>query len=566
MRISGKKAVLRPVLVWLMFCLTALAEPIEKSETTFRHGSSARAIAALALIGGQACLIALLLLERSRRRRIMDDLRKSEEQFRRLCEKSKDAILYESEEKFRQLAENIDAVFFISDWDRGQAPGRLLYVSPAYERVWGQSPEPLYQNILFWRDSLHLDDRKRVVDALGVLPQKSFDEEFRIKRPDSEIRWVHLRLFPIFDRDGLVRRIAGIADDVSERKQAEQSLTQAFTHIEQLKEQLQAENIYLQEEIKLNHSFDEIIGESTELKYVFHKIEQVAHTDTTVLLLGETGTGKELVARAIHRSSRRKERPFIKVNCTTLPATLIESELFGHEKGAFTGAHARKFGRFELANDGTLFLDEIGELPLELQTRLLRVLQEGEFERLGGSQTINVRVRIIAATNRNMKMELQNGLFREDLWYRLSVFPITLPPLRHRKEDIPLLVNHFVNIFSKKLGKELKSVAPAAMKALQTYTWPGNVRELANVIERAVINAQGPVLFLAEKLDPSRTINVSFCNGKSLAEMERDIILQRLEETHWKIEGPGGTAQSLGLKPSTLRQRMNKLGIQRHNA
>jgi PAS domain S-box-containing protein len=635
-------------------------------EPTFWERYRHRVIAALAVIGVQTLLITFLLLERSRRQRAMQDLRKSEEQFRLLFENSKDAILItddqgnflrvnqaacdllgysqdqflrlnatdllsadaplaadrrrnyleegyevgewslarldgerrttlymscrfapglhlnilrditerkqaedalcESEEKFRQLAEHIDAVFFICERYGGQAPGRLLYVSPAYERVWGRSPEPLYRDILIWPESLQPEDLKRVIAALEGIPQKGFDEEFRIVRPNGEFRWVHMRLFPIFDEDGMVHRIAGIADDITERKHAEQSLSQAFTRIEQLKEQLQAENVYLQEEIKLNHSFDEIIGESTELKYVFHKVEQVALADTTVLLLGETGTGKELVARAIHRSSRRKDRPFIKVNCTTLPASLIESELFGHEKGAFTGAHARKFGRFELANEGTLFLDEIGELPLELQTKLLRVLQEGEFERLGSSQMIKVDVRIIAATNRNMKIELQNGLFREDLWYRLSVFPITLPPLRQRKEDIPLLVNHFVNIFSKKLGKDLRSVAPGAMKALQSYTWPGNIRELANVIERAVINAQGSVLFLAEKLDPSRTLNVQSLNGKSLAEMERDIILQRLEETNWKIEGPGGAAQSLGLKPSTLRLRMSKFGIQRPNA
>jgi PAS domain S-box-containing protein len=554
-------------------------------EPTFWEQYKRRVIAALAVIAIQTLLIAFLLLERSRRQRAMKDLRKSDEQFRQLFENSKDAILItdndgnflitelkqaedalcESEEKFRQLAEHIDAVFFISERYGGQAPGRLLYISPAYERVWGRSPEPLYRDILIWRESLHPEDRKRVIAALEGIPQRGFDEEFRIVRPEGEFRWVHMRLFPIFDVGGLVRRIAGIADDITERKQAEQSLSQAFTRIEQLKEQLQAENIYLQEEIKLNHSFDEIIGESSELKYVFLKIEQVASTDTTVLLLGETGTGKELVARAIHRSSSRKDQPFIKVNCTTLPASLIESELFGHEKGAFTGAHARKFGRFELANQGTLFLDEIGELPLELQAKLLRVLQEGEFERLGGSQTIKVNLRIIAATNRNMKMELESGLFREDLWYRLSVFPITLPPLRQRKEP-PLLVNHFVNIFSKKLGKELKSVAPAAMKALQSYTWPGNVRELANVIERAVINAQGPVLFLAEKLDPSRTLNLPSFNGQSLAEIERDIILQRLEEANWKIEGPGGAAQSLGLKPSTLRLRMSKWGILRPNA
>ena len=286
---------------------------------------------------------------------------------------------------------------------------------------------------------------------------------------------------------------------------------------------------------------------------MLYKVEQVAPIDTTVLLLGETGTGKELIARAIHRSSPRRDHPLVRVSCAVLPANLIESELFGYEKGAFTGAAARKIGRFELANEGTLLLDEIGELPLELQAKLLRVLQEGEFERLGGSKTVKVNVRVIAATNRNLKVEVKNGQFREDLWYRLSVFPISLPSLRQRKDDIPLLVNHFSNTFSKKMGKSLVTVAPGAMKALQDYSWPGNVRELANVIERAVINAEGPVLFLADKLESAQMLAPVSSNGKSLIEMEREIILQRLESTYWRIEGPKGAAQSLGINPSTLR-------------
>ncbi len=419
-----------------------------------------------------------------------------------------------------------------------------------------------------WADVTHPEDiaeNARLLDQTLRGETEGYRMDKRYFHYDGHIVYASISSRCVRRDDGSVDYLVLIIEDISERIRAEQSLHQAFTHIEQLKEQLQAENVYLQEEIKLNHNFDEIIGESKELKYVFHKVEQVALADTTVLLLGETGTGKELVARAIHRSSGRVNGPFIKVNCAALPASLIESELFGYEKGAFTGAHARKPGRFELANEGTLLLDEIGELPPELQTKLLRVLQEGEFERLGGSQTIKVNVRIIAATNRNLKMELQNGLFREDLWYRLSVFPITMPPLRQRKDDIPLLVNHFVNVFSKKLEKKLKSVAPGTMKALQDYTWPGNIRELANVIERAVINAQGPVLLLAEKLDHATTLEEPSLNHQSLAEMERDIILRRLEESNWKIEGVGGAAHSLGLKPSTLRLRMTKLGIQRSN-
>jgi len=366
--------------------------------------------------------------------------------------------------------------------------------------------------------------------------------------------------------DELIQKVhlfGEILANVIARQQSEKSLKSSFLEIERLTEQLQAENVYLQEEVKLAHGFEEIIGNSNELKYVLFKIEQVAPTETSVLLLGETGTGKELAARAIHNLSPRTDKALIKVNCAALPPSLIESELFGHEKGSFTGAQGRKIGRFELADGGTLLLDEIGELPRELQPKLLRVLQEGEFERVGGSETIKVNVRVIAATNRNLRMEVENGLFREDLWYRLNVFPVTLPPLRQRKEDIPLLVNFFVNHFGKKLGKAIKGVAPSTMQSLQRYSWPGNVRELANVIERAVINAQGPVLALADRLEAIQDVPASFGETKTLEEIEREIILQRLRETHWKVEGQTGAAQSLGLNPSTLRNRMQKLGIRR---
>jgi len=347
------------------------------------------------------------------------------------------------------------------------------------------------------------------------------------------------------------------------RKRAEEALRAALAEVSELKNKLQAEIIYLQEEIKLTHNFDEIIGNSDALKYALYKVEQVSATDTTVLILGETGTGKELIARAIHQASTRRDRPLVKVNCTALPANLIESELFGHEKGAFTGAQSRKIGRFELADRGTLFLDEVGELPLELQPKLLRILQDGEFERVGGSKTLKVDVRIIAATNRNLQLEVPKGLFREDLWYRLNVFPITLPPLCNRKEDISMLVNFFINQFNRKIGRNVRSVDPATMKALQNHSWPGNIRELSNVIERAVINTEGSVLQLADKLESPPEPGDYLMNTKSFEELEREIILQRLKQTNWKISGPGGAANSLGLNPSTLRTRMIKLGIQR---
>lgn len=329
-----------------------------------------------------------------------------------------------------------------------------------------------------------------------------------------------------------------------------------------LKNQLQEENIYLREEVKLDHHVDEIIGQSNSIKYVLFKIGQVCETDSTVLILGETGTGKELVARAIHSHSLRKDRPLVKVNCAALSASLIESELFGHEKGAFTGASARKIGRFELADGATLFLDEIGELPLELQAKLLRVIQEGEFERLGSSRTVKVDVRIIAATNRNLKAEIEKGLFREDLWYRLNVFPITVPPLRQRREDIPAMIEHFVNGLSKKLGKPISSISSATLNKLKEHSWPGNVRELANVIERAVINSQGTVLHIVDQFEQPDTEELSD-SARTLEQVEKEYIISVLNDTGWRIEGPYGAAKVLGLNPSTLRTRMIKLKIQK---
>jgi transcriptional regulator with GAF, ATPase, and Fis domain len=285
-----------------------------------------------------------------------------------------------------------------------------------------------------------------------------------------------------------------ISGDITESQQAEESLKSALEEVRLLKDRFGEENVYLRNEAKLERHFREIVGRSDAVRTVLRKIEHVAATDATVLITGETGTGKELVARAIHRESPRRDRPLVKVNCAALPPTLIESELFGHEKGSFTGAVGRKVGRFELADGGTLFLDEIGELSMEVQPKLLRVLEDGEFERLGSAQSIRADVRVIAATNRDLSQDVQARRFRADLFYRLNVYPITVPPLRQRREDIPLLVEHFVRVLSKKMGKEIISVAPSALEALRSYHWPGNVREFANVIERAVITTMGNVL------------------------------------------------------------------------
>jgi formate hydrogenlyase transcriptional activator len=350
-----------------------------------------------------------------------------------------------------------------------------------------------------------------------------------------------------------------LRQEIAERQRVERELQESYTEIQRLKDQLHAENIYLQQEIRLEHNFDEIIGHSQALKYLLFKVEQVAATETTILITGETGTGKELIARAIHQASPRNDRPLVKVNCAALPTHLIESELFGHEKGAFTGAIMKQIGRFELADGATIFLDEIGELPLELQPKLLRVLQEGEFERLGHPRTIRVNVRVIAATNRNLKAEMNAGRFRQDLYYRLNVYPLSVPPLREHPEDIPLLVRAFVQKISKRLGKQIDFIPESTLQALRQYTWPGNIRELENIIERAVITTQDTTLHVELPETPA----VAAAPTRSLAEVEREYILQVLKAKQWRIEGPKGAALVLDMHPNTLRTRMQKLGIRK---
>jgi len=355
-----------------------------------------------------------------------------------------------------------------------------------------------------------------------------------------------------------------LREEIQERRRGEESLREANAEISQLKDRLEAENSYLQQEVGSQYNFGEIIGQSDILGQVFLRVAQVAPMDATVLLTGETGTGKGVVARAIHSSSSRNERPLITVNCTTLPAALVESELFGREKGAFTGAHTRQIGRFELADGGTIFLDEIGEMPLALQCKLLRVLQDGEFERLGSSRTIKTNVRVIAATNRVLEQEVREGRFREDLYYRLNVFPITMPPLRERREDIGLLVDHFVAKFNKKIGKKIRTVSKGTLSALQQYHWPGNVRELESVVERAVITSQGSVLQVLDRFDSfKKKSEPAGQSVKDLIALEKDLILNALQKTGWRIEGKNGAAQLIGLNPSTLRFRMRKYEIAR---
>ena len=431
--------------------------------------------------------------------------------------------------------------------------------------------QPIYRLILKEDQDIYYLHRKRLLET-GV-PQTW---ELRLIKKDGTSLWVRMEATTVQNANGAsVYRV--VMSNIAEHKKMDVALQDAHTKLEQrveertadlraalseieaMKDLLEAENIYFRHESKMKHRFEHILGQSDGLKYVLYRAEQVAPTNTTVLILGETGTGKELIAAAIHNMSPRKNRPLINVNCAALPGNLLESELFGREKGAFTGADSRQVGRFEIAHGSTICLDEIGELPLDVQAKLLRVIQHNQFERLGSSQTIKVDVRIMATTNRNLEEEIRKGRFRQDLYYRLNVFPITVPPLRQRKDDIPLMVQVFIERSSRKLGKQITSIQKETLKALQDYPWPGNVRELESIIERAVILCPGPVLQLADKLEISSHPLTSAM--RTLEETERNQILKILSETRWHIEGKDGAAEILGLHPSTLRSRMNKLGI-----
>ncbi len=366
--------------------------------------------------------------------------------------------------------------------------------------------------------------------------------------------------------DEAVRQVQLIGELFTEalgRGRGERQLQDAFTEITRLKGQLRLENAYLQKDREIRHRYDHIIGESEAIKATLSQVELVADTESTILLLGETGTGKDLIANTIHQLSRRRDRTMIKINCGALPAGLIESELFGREEGAYTGATKRQEGRFEAADGSTILLDEVGELPLDVQVKLLRVLQDGEFERLGSPKTVQVDVRVIAATNRDLSEAVRQNRFREDLYYRLNVFPITVPPLRERKEDIPLMVWAFLEEFATRAGKTINSIRERDMEALQRYPWAGNVRELRNVIERAVITSTGTNLHLTPQAAPVSP--VADAKTMMLDDVERRHILDVLELTGWRVRGGNGAAEILGLKPSTLESRMVKLGIRRRS-
>jgi formate hydrogenlyase transcriptional activator len=433
-------------------------------------------------------------------------------------------------------------------WDPSESHN---YYSREVFNIFGLDPTKGNPTLADFLRIYHPEDREFIEEAENKLVSEGqgYDVKYRIIRPDGELRFVREVGTPVRE-NGVVTGFVGACMDVTEQ--------------ERMTQELRREKLYLEDEIRTEYNFEEIIGESTVLKRILKQVETVAPTDSTVLIQGETGTGKELIARAIHSLSKRGERTFVKMNCAAIPTGLLESELFGHERGAFTGAIAQKVGRFELAHGGTLFLDEVGDVPLELQSKLLRVLQEQEFERLGSNRTIRVDVRLVAATNRDLAQMVTDKQFRSDLYYRLNVFPITAPPLRERPEDIPLLVRYFAQKYARLMNKRIETIPAEAMTALAKYHWPGNIRELENLIERSVILSQGPDLHvpLAELKAPA----AAALNGAATLEAaEREHILRVLRETNWVIGGSSGAAARLGMKRTTLQSKITKLGISRRS-
>ncbi len=455
-------------------------------------------------------------------------------------------------------------------WRHEVLSGKVT-VSPEGLAMYGIEPEDDASSADFYFRRMHPEDRPEVEQAYAaaLLRETEFEADFRLVLPDGTIKHTRSIGHPILDEHGDVVEFVGASIDVTEHHRARADLEKAFEEIKRLRDQLHDENVVLREQIDQAFMFDEIVGTSSTLQGVLSRLTKVAPTDSSVLVSGETGTGKELVARAIHKRSRRWQRAFVSVNCAALAPSLISSELFGHEKGAFTGAMQRRLGRFELANGGTIFLDEIGELPLDTQVALLRVLQEREFERVGGSHPVKVDVRVIAATNRDLEAAVANGTFRADLYYRLNVFPIRVPPLRERQDDVLMLMEHFVHRFAQKMGKHFKEIDKRTLELFRSYPWPGNIRELQNVVERSVIVSSDSVFCVdaAWLSRDSRRVSLPQqpepTDADEDASRERQIIENALAGSRGRVSGPNGAAARLRVPPSTLEHRIKKLGIRK---
>jgi PAS domain S-box-containing protein len=461
----------------------------------------------------------------------------------------------------------------LGSWAWQVAGREVLHLSDEWYRIYGFDPK---QGIPAWEQGLqriHPEDRgtwEGVIER-AIRESSDYNIEFRIVFPEGILKWVHTVGHPAFSAAGELVQFVGSSMDVTDRKRSEDELKAAFEEIKQLKDQLYRENLALRDEVDRASMFEEIVGTSKPLKAVLFQTAKVARTDSTVLITGETGTGKELIARAVHKRSERSEHAFISVNCAAFAPTLISSELFGHEKGAFTGAMQRRLGRFELADGGTIFLDEVGELPPDTQVALLRVLQEREFERVGGTQSIKVDVRVIAATNRDLDAAVASGTFRSDLFYRLQVFPIEIPPLRERREDIALLVEYFIDRYARKAGKNIRHVSRETLELLQSYAWPGNIRELQNVIERSVILCETETFSIDESWLPRQPQPFLTAKPKNqielprrLEEQEKDMIEDALKTSRGRVFGPTGAAAKLGIPRSTLESKIKSLKIDKN--
>lgn len=463
--------------------------------------------------------------------------------------KHREEKLRQDEQELRRITDAIDQRIAVHGPD-----GKMLYANRVMLEYSGLSLEDVMADD-FRARLVHPDDleRSRVERQQGLERGTPFELELRARRKDGQHRWFLVRYNPFRDDEGRIIRWYSTGTDIDDRKRDE--------------ERTQKENLALREEIDQSSMFEEIVGSSDVIRNILTQVTKVAPSDSTVLVLGETGTGKELIARAIHKRSKRLSRAFITVNCAAIPASLIASELFGHEKGAFTGAVQRRLGRFELADGGTIFLDEIGDLPAETQIALLRVLQEGEIERVGGSQSISVDVRVLAATNRDLKAAMAAGTFRQDLFYRLNVFPIQVPPLRERIDDIPLLVTYLIERYAKKAGKKIKNIQKETLELFQAYDWPGNIRELQNVIQRAIVLCESETFSVDEtwlKRDKHRLSGSVIPLGATLAEHEKDIIEAALADCEGQVAGPTGAAAKLGLPRQTLESKITALGINKH--
>jgi len=450
-------------------------------------------------------------------------------------------------------------------WRHTLSSGRVD-VSPEVLRIFEVQPGEDPASVAFHFARIHPEDRPTVERNYqnAQRTKSSFEFDYRIVLPDGTVKFIHNIGHPILDESGEIVEFVGTAMDVTEQTRTRDELENAFEQIKRLKDRLHDENLALREQIDQAFMFEEIVGSSPALQDVLSRVVRVAPTDSTVLITGETGTGKELIARAIHKRSHRASQAFISVNCASIPASLIASELFGHEKGAFTGAFERRQGRFELAHSGTIFLDEIGELPAETQIALLRVLQEREFERVGSNRALSTDVRVIAATNRDLPVAIAAGTFRDDLFYRLNVFPIEVPPLRQRKEDIPMLLEYFVKRYAEKAGKQIRKIDRATLDLCLSYPWPGNIRELQNIIERSVILCAGETFWidpawLSAPVPPRSGLSAPLT--QALESQEREMIEAALAECKGRIAGPNGAAAKLGIPRSTLSWKIKQLNI-----